>query len=169
MVGFMANLPFILVPNLGMAIFFVFGMMMIPNSRIAHDELDAESLGKESSLVPQMPSEPSAMDLESALACVLITGVVMILLTVTGLVDKGMRLVPSFLKIATIAGIGMIITFIGLESAGLIIRGQIADLLTLSVPNRLHSPQPAFALLCTPFVQPLPYQFRNLPLHRDPS
>ena len=86
------------------------------------------------------------MDLESALACVLITGLVMILLTVTGLVDKGMRLVPNFLKIATIAGIGMIITFIGLESAGLIIRGQIADLLTLSVPSRLHSPQPAFSV-----------------------
>ena len=143
-VGFMANLPFILVPSLGMAIFFTYGMMMVPNNGERYKELGSDGFGGESFLFFSEPGDGrSAMSLENALACVFIAGAAMLLLTVTHLVDLGMRLVPNFIKVATIAGIGMLVTFIGLESSGLIVNGQLANILTLSVPApTLRSPAP---------------------------
>ena len=142
-VGFMANLPFILVPSLGMAIFFTYGMMMVPNNGERYKELGSDGFGGESFLLFSEPGDGrSAMSLENALACVFIAGAAMLLLTVTHLVDLGMRLVPNFIKVATIAGIGMLVTFIGLESSGLIVNGQLANILTLSVPApTLRSPK----------------------------
>ena len=140
-VGFMANLPFILVPSLGMAIFFTYGMMMVPNGGENFRELGSDGFGSQSLLFIRAPSEQSTMDLGHALACVLIAGAVMLLLTVTRLVDRGMRLVPNFIKIATIAGIGMLVTFIGLESGGLVVDGQLANLFTLTVPPQTSPPR----------------------------
>ncbi len=134
-VGFFANLPFILVPSLGMAIFFTFGMMKVPNGEtVRHRQLGSDCISGASLLRLHAPSDKTAaMDLENALACVLIAGGVMLFLTITRLVDLGMRLVPNFIKVATIAGIGMLVTFIGLESSGLVVDGQLGDLFTLAV------------------------------------
>ena len=138
-VGLLGNLPFVLVPSLGMTIFFTYGMRGIssapdpsgsPRGTMTSDGVSQARLGL---------AKP--MDLETALACVLIAGAVVVLLTASQLIERGMQLVPNFLKTSTIVGIGMQVTFIGIESAGLVKNGQMADLFT-------QTAWPAWVSLC---------------------
>ena len=57
----------------------------------------------------------------SALAAVLVAGVFFILLTVSGLRSKIIDSIPASLKIGIAAGIGLFITFIGLQKGKLVL------------------------------------------------
>ncbi|MFD1021047.1 NCS2 family permease [Thalassobacillus hwangdonensis] len=57
---------------------------------------------------------------ETALAGVLASGLIFIVLTVTGLREKVINAIPANLKLAVGAGIGLFIAFIGLQSSGII-------------------------------------------------
>jgi adenine/guanine/hypoxanthine permease len=76
---------------------------------------------------------------QHALGAVLISGVFFLLLTISGLREKIINAIPTDLKHAVGAGIGLFITFIGLRSAGIIVNNDatLVGLGDLSNPNTL--------------------------------
>lgn len=58
---------------------------------------------------------------ETALSGVLVSGLIFIILTLTGLREKIINSIPANLKLAVGAGIGLYIAFIGLQSSGIIV------------------------------------------------
>ncbi|MCP8617844.1 NCS2 family permease [Salirhabdus salicampi] len=89
--GLLAKYPIALAPGMGLNAFFAFSV----------------SLGM-------------GINWDTALAGVLVSGLIFILLTVTGLREKIINAIPSNLKHAVGAGIGLFIAFIGLQGAGII-------------------------------------------------
>ncbi|GAA0430242.1 NCS2 family permease [Lentibacillus halophilus] len=73
---------------------------------------------------------------ETALAGVLASGLIFIVLTLTGLRQKVINAIPSNLKMAVGAGIGLYIAFIGFQNAGII----VGDEDTLVALGNLTSP-----------------------------
>jgi adenine/guanine/hypoxanthine permease len=73
---------------------------------------------------------------ETALAAVFIEGWIFVLLAVTGVRTKLIRMVPKSIMLATSAGIGMFLAFIGLQHAeGLgVVTYDAATLVTLGKP-----------------------------------
>src|SRR5690625_3543448 len=67
---------------------------------------------------------------ETALAGVLATGLIFIVLTISGLREKIINVIPANMKLAVGAGIGFFIAFIGFQNAGLIV-GNEATLIGL--------------------------------------
>ncbi len=67
---------------------------------------------------------------ETALSGVLASGIIFIILTLTGLREKIINLIPSNLKLAVGAGIGFFIAFIGFQNAGIIV-GNDATLVAI--------------------------------------
>ncbi|MGM8212093.1 NCS2 family permease [Virgibacillus sp. W0430] len=61
---------------------------------------------------------------ETALAGVLASGLIFIVLTLTGLREKIINLIPPNLKLAVGAGIGLFIAFIGFQNAGIIVGNE---------------------------------------------
>ncbi|MFC4023291.1 NCS2 family permease [Oceanobacillus longus] len=72
---------------------------------------------------------------ETALAGVLASGIIFIILTLTGLREKVINAIPASLKLAVGAGIGLFIAFIGLQNAGIV----VADPATLLALGDLTS------------------------------
>ncbi|MBO0962117.1 NCS2 family permease [Neobacillus sp. MM2021_6] len=66
----------------------------------------------------------SGIPWQHALGAVLISGVFFFLLTLTGLREKIINAIPIDLKHAVGAGIGLFITFVGLQSAGIIVNND---------------------------------------------
>ncbi|MBD1383128.1 NCS2 family permease [Metabacillus arenae] len=58
---------------------------------------------------------------QTALSGVLVSGIIFVLLTLTGLREKIINAIPAELKLAVGAGIGLFITFVGFQSAGIIV------------------------------------------------
>lgn len=58
---------------------------------------------------------------ETALSGVLVSGIVLVVLTLTGIREMIINAIPANLKLAVGAGIGLFIAFIGLQNAGLIV------------------------------------------------
>lgn len=58
---------------------------------------------------------------QSALGGVLISGVIFIMLSLSGLREKVINAIPAELKYAVSAGIGLFITFVGMQNAGIIV------------------------------------------------
>jgi len=79
---------------------------------------------------------------EQALAAVLVSGVLFLIISLTGLREKVINAIPRNLKIAVGAGIGFFIAFIGLKNAGIII-DQSETLVTL---GELQQPTVLLAL-----------------------
>lgn len=67
---------------------------------------------------------------ETALSGVLASGIIFIILTLTGLREKIINMIPSNLKLAVGAGIGFFIAFIGFQNAGIIV-GNDATLVAI--------------------------------------
>src|SRR5690625_741686 len=67
---------------------------------------------------------------ETALAGVLVSGLIFIVLTISGLREKIINVIPANMKLAVGAGIGFFIAFIGFQNAGLIV-GNEATLIGL--------------------------------------
>ena len=61
---------------------------------------------------------------EGALACVFVSGILFILISVTGLRSIKIKAIPAQLKIAIGAGIGFFIAFIGLKNAGIVVASE---------------------------------------------
>lgn len=92
LMAFLANYPFALAPGMGLNAFFAFTVV----------------LGMK---IPW----------QVALAAIFIEGVIFILLTCTKVREEVINSIPKTLKIGVSAGIGIFITFIGLQSAGLVV------------------------------------------------
>src|SRR5690625_3917660 len=58
---------------------------------------------------------------ETALSGVLVSGLIFMVLTISGLREKIINYIPSNLKMAVGAGIGLFIAFIGFQNAGIIV------------------------------------------------
>ncbi|ENH96756.1 xanthine/uracil/vitamin C permease [Gracilibacillus halophilus YIM-C55.5] len=67
---------------------------------------------------------------ETALAGVLVSGIIFIILTLTGIRQMVIDAIPPTLKMAVGAGIGLFIAFIGLQNAGIVVNDD-STLLTL--------------------------------------
>jgi xanthine/uracil/vitamin C permease (AzgA family) len=75
------NLPFVMAPGLGLSAFFTYGLVV--------------------------KSDPTtAVSWEKAIGFVFISGVAMVVLSVTFLVERSMKYVPNHIKLGTIIGIG---------------------------------------------------------------
>src|SRR5699024_1732921 len=61
---------------------------------------------------------------ETALAGVLASGLIFVVLTLTGLREKIINAIPANLKMAVGAGIGLFIAFIGFQNAGIIVGNE---------------------------------------------
>ncbi|MYL35794.1 NCS2 family permease [Pontibacillus yanchengensis] len=76
---------------------------------------------------------------DKALAGVLVSGLIFIVLTVSGLREKIINAIPSNLKLAVGAGIGLFIAFIGFQNAGIIANSDatLVQLGNLATPTTL--------------------------------
>ncbi|MGX4598248.1 NCS2 family permease [Faecalimicrobium sp. JNUCC 81] len=92
--GLLANYPIALAPGMGLNAFFAYTVV--------------SSMG---------------YSWQFALCAVLIEGIIFILLTVTNVREKIIDCIPSVLKHAVTAGIGLFIAFIGLSNAGIVVNG----------------------------------------------
>ena len=79
---------------------------------------------------------------QTALTGVLFSGVIFAILTVTGLREYVINSIPMEMKMAVSAGIGFFITFVGLQSAGII----TMDEATLVGLGAIHDPKVLLAL-----------------------
>ncbi len=91
-VGLWANVPFALAPGLGLNSFFTYSVVI--------------GLG---------------VDWRTALGVVFISGILFLILTFSGFREKIVHAIPLSLRLAMPAGIGLLITFVGLKNMGLII------------------------------------------------
>lgn len=89
--GLLGNFPFGLAPSLGLNAFFAFSVVMAMNKTW-----------------------------QFALTAVLISGVILILLTILKVREALFDVIPTNLKLSMVVGIGLFITFIGLNNAGII-------------------------------------------------
>lgn len=92
--GLFANLPIALAPGMGLNAFFSFTIVV--------------SMG---------------YTWEQALAAVLVSGVLYLIVSVTGLRAKVVKSIPQSIKYAIGAGIGFFIAYIGLTNVGIIVQG----------------------------------------------
>lgn len=79
---------------------------------------------------------------ETALSGVLVSGLIFVVLTLTGLREKIINAIPPDLKMAVGAGIGLFITFLGFQNAGII----VGDDSTLVGLGNLTSPTVMLAI-----------------------
>ncbi|EKF50193.1 xanthine/uracil permease family protein [Thermosipho africanus H17ap60334] len=105
--GLWANYPFALAPGMGLNAYFAFTV--------------CGKLG---------------IDWRVALAAVFVEGILFILLAVSGVRGFVVKAIPNSIKLATSAGIGLFIAFIGLKSAGIV----VADGVTYVTLGDLTSP-----------------------------
>ncbi|MBB6454881.1 AGZA family xanthine/uracil permease-like MFS transporter [Salirhabdus euzebyi] len=90
--GILAKYPIALAPGMGLNAFFAYTVV----------------------LTWQIPWE-------TALAGVLASGLIFVILTISGLREKIINAIPAQLKLAVGAGIGLFIAFIGLKNAGIVV------------------------------------------------
>ncbi|MBC2600313.1 NCS2 family permease [Puniceicoccus vermicola] len=92
LVAFWANVPFAMAPGMGLNAFFTYTLV----------------LGQ-------------GLDWQTALGVVFVSGVAFLILTLAGIREKVVAAIPLSLRIATAAGLGLFITFIGLKNLGLVV------------------------------------------------
>ncbi|MGB5163518.1 MAG: NCS2 family permease [Thermoanaerobaculia bacterium] len=92
LMGLWANLPIALAPGMGLNAYFTFGVV--------------GAMG---------------VDWRIALAAVFIEGVLFLILAVTGARSALVGAIPAQIKVATMAGIGLFLAMIGLQSAGVVV------------------------------------------------
>ncbi|WP_243388488.1 NCS2 family permease [Bacillus kexueae] len=108
--GLLAKYPIALAPGMGLNAFFAFTVILTFN-------------------IPW----------QTALAGVFVSGIIFIILTLTGVRERVINAIPVDLKFAVGAGIGLFITFIGFQSAGIIVNNDavLVGLGDLTNPNTL--------------------------------
>ena len=93
--GLMANYPVSLAPGMGVNALFTY------------------------TIVGQMGLSP-----EGALACVFVSGIIFVLITVTNIRRMIINAIPAQLKLAIGAGIGFFVAFVGLKNAGIVVASE---------------------------------------------
>lgn len=93
--GFMANYPVSLAPGMGVNALFTY------------------------TIVGQMGLSP-----EGALACVFVSGIIFVIITVTNIRRMIINAIPAQLKLAIGAGIGFFVAFVGLKNAGIVVASE---------------------------------------------
>ncbi|MCM3571288.1 NCS2 family permease [Neobacillus mesonae] len=111
--GLIGKYPLALAPGMGLNAFFAFSVVL-----------------------------GSGIPWQHALGAVFISGVFFLILTLTGLREKIINAIPTDLKYAVGAGIGLFITFVGLQSAKIIVNNDA----TLVGLGDLTSPEPLLAI-----------------------
>lgn len=111
--GLFANLPFALAPGMGLNAYFAFSVV--------------GGLG---------------ISWQTALGAIFVEGLLFLVLSWIGLRSRLLDAIPRVLKQATMAGIGLFLAFIGLQSCGLV----EADPATLVTLGDLHAPTALLAL-----------------------
>ncbi len=96
-VALWANVPFAMAPGLGLNSFFTYSIVI--------------GMG---------------IEWQTALGIVFVSGILFFLMTLLGLREKIAHAIPEPLRLAVPAGIGLLITYIGLQNMGLISRGEEA-------------------------------------------
>jgi AGZA family xanthine/uracil permease-like MFS transporter len=91
--GFVGNLPFGLAPGTGLSAYLAYGLV----------------------------KGSSAMSWEAALTCCWWAGIIMGVFAVTGISTILMGIIPSSVKMATVVGMGLLITLIGMQSIKLVV------------------------------------------------
>jgi adenine/guanine/hypoxanthine permease len=91
-IGFFGNLPFGLAPGLGLSAYLTFGLV-----------------------------QTGLCTLSDALTACWWSGILVLLITITGLSSLLMRIVPHAIKLAIVVGMGLLIAMIGMVSIGLIV------------------------------------------------
>lgn len=112
--GLFANYPFALAPGMGLNAYFAFTVYL-----------------------------KMGIDWRVALAAVFVEGLIFIFLTVTGARSLVVKAVPDSVKLATGAGIGLFIAFIGLKGAGIV----VADPATFVSLGHLSDPNVIVAII----------------------
>src|SRR5699024_11952537 len=92
LMGVIANYPIGLAPGMGLSAFFAYTVVL-----------------------------GYGIPWQTALSGVLASGIIFIILTLSGLREKIINLIPANLKLAVGAGIGFFIAFIGFQNAGIIV------------------------------------------------
>lgn len=95
-----ANYPIALAPGMGLNAFFAFGVVL------------------------NMKINGAPVTWQMALAAVFIEGAIFAVLTLTSIREEIMTSIPKSLKIGISAGIGLFISFIGLQSAGIVVNND---------------------------------------------
>lgn len=110
LMGLWANLPIALAPGMGLNAYFTFGVV--------------GAMG---------------VDWRIALAAVFIEGILFLILAVTGARSALVEAIPAQIKVATMAGIGLFLAMIGLQSAGVVVdhADTLVGLGDLSAPSTL--------------------------------
>lgn len=110
--GLVGRYPLALAPGLGLNAFFAYGVVLGTGAPWQH-----------------------------ALATVFVSSMIFLLLTLTGLREKLINAIPIELKHAVGAGIGLFITFVGLQSSGIIVNNEatLVGIGDLTQPNTLLS------------------------------
>lgn len=93
--GLMANYPVSLAPGMGVNALFTY------------------------TIVGQMGLSP-----EGALACVFVSGIIFVIITVTNIRRMIINAIPAQLKLAIGAGIGFFVAFVGLKNAGIVVASK---------------------------------------------
>jgi AGZA family xanthine/uracil permease-like MFS transporter len=106
LMGLWANAPIMMAPGMGLNAFFAFALV----------------LGQ-------------GVAWQQALGVVFVSGVIFLILTFLGIREKIVKAIPPSLRIATSVGIGLFITFIGMQGLGLIVRND-AVLVGLGTMNK---------------------------------
>lgn len=114
--GLYANFPFALAPGMGLNAYFTFGIV--------------RGLG---------------VSWQLALTAVFLEGILFVALSVTGLRTRLLDMIPRPIKVAIMAGIGLLLAMIGLQNAGIMVSS--AD--TVVALGNLRAPGPLLALAGT--------------------
>ena len=108
-----ANYPVALAPGMGLNAFFAFGVVLT------------------------MKINGAPVTWQMALTAVFIEGAIFAVLTLTNIREAIMNSIPKSLKIGISAGIGLFVSFIGLQSAGIIVNNDATLLGLGSIKNNI--------------------------------
>lgn len=132
LMAFLANLPFAQAPGMGLNAFFAFTTMPTLAVLAGNPEMD---------LVQQY---------QMALSLVLISGLFFICITLFGLREAIIEAIPANLKLAIGGGIGIFISFLGLQNAGIIVASEstLVDLVNFTdIANSMGAILAIFGLI----------------------
>mmetsp|Transcript_14561 Transcript_14561/g.26122 ORF Transcript_14561/g.26122 Transcript_14561/m.26122 type:complete len:510 (-) Transcript_14561:32-1561(-) len=108
-VGFLANLPFGIAPGLGLSAYLSYGLV-----------------------------KGNGLPWEGALTSAFLAGLIVFILGVTNLADLAMRWIPITIKVATVIGMGLLLTFIGMQSIDLVVAAGDDSLVKLGPLDRVE-------------------------------